>query len=203
MVRAGLPYCSLSVSGFPHRRVKGISIGGCLPTVIENMRRLWALIIIVVLVVAAIPTYWVLTHLSSSSPCNSGGVSTPLVEPQGGPQFVLAYNNSVKEGTTWWFNFSVLMSFTASVGELTLHVLLINGTPVDGVRAYWVWNRVPAVVATANGTNSTWVSGASLPLQSLDTVTAVSLINLTGDRLFSTIPGPCGVTWTTLDEIGP
>lgn len=166
------------------------------------MKRLWALVVVAVVVAAAIPTYWVLTRPSSSSSCNSGSGSPPLVEPLGAPAFALAYNNSVKEGSAWWFNFTVLMSISAAIGELTLRVQLTNGTPVGGVTAYWVSNRLSAVVATANGTNSTWVSGATLPLQSLDTVTIVSFVNLTGDRLFSSIPGPCGVSWTTLDSIG-
>jgi hypothetical protein len=168
------------------------------------MRVLLAVVAAFIVAAAAVPIYFVLIQPPSSSPCgsNSGG-SPPLVVVLGAPPFGLEYMNTTNVGSTFWYNFSVIpVPANLNVGQLTLRVLLPNGSAMIGVDQYLVWNGAGHLVAIANGSTSAWTEGSSSPLQSADTVTVVSSTSLAGYYLEGTVPLECGQTSTSLSPFG-
>lgn len=169
------------------------------------MRRLLVLCAVVIIVAVTIPTYWFLTRPSSSNPCDTGSAgATPLVQPLGTPPLSIWFNNSAKVGSVYWFNFTIRMDLNATIGELTLRVV-VSGywTPFPGASEFLVWNNVPVIVAQANGTSSVWSEGASMPIPSLATVTVVSATHFSqNESLMATVPGSCGTTPTAVGSFG-
>jgi len=167
------------------------------------MKRLWALVVVAIIVAVAIPTYWIVSHPWSSQSCGSGsGGPAPLVQPLGAPPFAVSFDNATRVGSAYWSNFTVLLSYSATVGQLTLRMTFSNGSNATGIDKFLVWSASRVKIAEANGTTSIWAEAASSPLQGGDTVTVVSTASLAGDDLVATVPGACGVTWSATTPIG-
>ena len=168
------------------------------------MRRLWALVVVIIVVAVAIPAYWVLATPASPSPCSTGPGPPPLVKPLGTAPLNLWYNSSALVGTVDWFNFTLLSSFHFPFGSLTLEIV-ISGywTPVGGASGYLVWNTSHTLVARAVGSNATWVEGASTEFNWTATITVVALTTFPyNESLLARIPGPCGTTPTAISTFG-
>ena len=164
------------------------------------MERLWAVVVTFIVAVAGVPTYLVLMQSASPSTCNLGSTGPP---PVGSPVFGIAYESTMKQGATYWANFSFESTPTSlTVDQLTLRVTQPNGSISGSVSRFVLWNDTGHVIASANGTTSVWIEGSSVPVPSIEAISVVSGLSLTGDSLQATLPRSCGGIGTAVSMFG-
>jgi hypothetical protein len=160
---------------------------------VSSMRRIWALVVAAIVVASAITIFWADNVFKSPAPCGStSGGPTPLTEPLGAPPFSALFQNSSKEGNTYWYTFLLLFGGTRfDASQLSLKVSLSSGLGVAHVYEYRLWNGSDPLIAMANGTTGDWTEGSSSLVESLDNVSVLSFVSLVNDSFAATAPVPC------------